>query len=72
MRTFDLCGLGNALVDILLELDEAAFAALGFDRGTMRLVEHAEQDTLLERFCERAVLRQGNVVPSRYRPRRFR
>src|SRR5207302_508443 len=43
MRTFDLCGLGNALVDILLELGDAQFAALGFDRGTMRLVDHAEQ-----------------------------
>jgi sugar/nucleoside kinase (ribokinase family) len=53
MRTFDLCGLGNALVDILLELDDAAFAPLGFERGTMRLVEHAEQETLLERFCDR-------------------
>jgi sugar/nucleoside kinase (ribokinase family) len=53
MRTFDLCGLGNALVDILLELDDAAFAALGFDRGTMRLVDHAEQAALLERFCDR-------------------
>ena len=61
MRTFNLCGLGNALVDILLELDEAAFAALGFDRGTMRLVEHAERpsDALLccaVPVCRRSVL----------------
>jgi sugar/nucleoside kinase (ribokinase family) len=53
MKSFDLCGLGNALVDILLQLDDAAFAALEFERGTMRLVEHAEQETLLERFCDR-------------------
>jgi sugar/nucleoside kinase (ribokinase family) len=53
MKSFNLCGLGNALVDILLELDDAAFAALGFDRGTMRLVDHAEQAALLERFCDR-------------------
>src|SRR3954453_10088169 len=53
MREFDVCGLGNALVDILLELDDAAFAALGFDRGTMRLVDHAEQAALLERFAAR-------------------
>src|SRR3954453_15574985 len=53
MREFDVCGLGNALVDILLELDDAAFAPLGFDRGTMRLVDHAEQAALLERFADR-------------------
>src|SRR6267154_1146448 len=53
MKSFNLCGLGNALVDIFLELDDAAFAALGFDRGTMRLVDHAEQTAVLERFCDR-------------------
>ena len=53
MKPFHLCGLGNALVDIFLELDDAAFAALGFERGTMRLVDHAEQAALLERFCDR-------------------
>jgi sugar/nucleoside kinase (ribokinase family) len=50
MRTFDLCGLGNALVDIFLELDDATFAGLGFERSTMRLVNHGEQSALLERF----------------------
>src|SRR5438105_12064433 len=53
MKEYDVCGLGNALVDILLELGEAEFAALGFERGTMRLVDHAEQQTLLERFHAR-------------------
>jgi sugar/nucleoside kinase (ribokinase family) len=50
MRTFNVCGLGNALVDIFLELGDAPFAALGFERGTMRLVDHAEQAALLDRF----------------------
>ncbi|HEX4591794.1 MAG TPA: adenosine kinase, partial [Gemmataceae bacterium] len=53
MRRFDLCGLGNALVDIFLELDDAAFTGLGFERGTMRLVDHAEQAALLSTFRER-------------------
>jgi sugar/nucleoside kinase (ribokinase family) len=53
MRDYDVCGLGNALVDIFLELDDAEFVGLGFDRGTMRLVDHAEQDGLLKRFHDR-------------------
>ena len=53
MKDYDVCGLGNALVDILLELGDAEFAALGFERGTMRLVDHAEQAALLERFRAR-------------------
>jgi sugar/nucleoside kinase (ribokinase family) len=49
-KEFDVCGLGNALVDILLELTDEEFAALGFEKGTMRLVEPAEQKDLLGRF----------------------
>src|SRR5262245_60433061 len=50
MKPYQVCGLGNALVDILLELDEVEFAPLGFEKGTMRLVDQAEQNALLERF----------------------
>ncbi len=47
---FDVCGLGNSLVDILLELTDEEFARLGFERGTMRLVDPHEQKALLDRF----------------------
>jgi sugar/nucleoside kinase (ribokinase family) len=50
MKEFQVCGLGNAIVDIFLEVSDAEFAALGFERGTMRLVEPAEQKGLLARF----------------------
>jgi sugar/nucleoside kinase (ribokinase family) len=50
MRDFQLYGLGNALVDIFVELSDHEFAALGLERSTMRLVEAAEQKALLDRF----------------------
>lgn len=50
MREFQICGLGNAIVDIFLEVSETEFAQLGFERGGMRLVDLAEQKTLLERY----------------------
>jgi sugar/nucleoside kinase (ribokinase family) len=50
MKDFQLCGLGNAIVDIFLELSDEEFASLGFERATMRLVELAEQKALLARF----------------------
>jgi len=50
MKEFQICGLGNAIVDIFLEISEAEFAGLGFDRGGMRLVDHAEQKVLLDRY----------------------
>jgi sugar/nucleoside kinase (ribokinase family) len=52
-KPFQLCGLGNALVDIFLDLSEEDFAALGIERATMRLVELDEQRQLLQRFRDR-------------------
>lgn len=49
-REFDLIGLGNSLVDILLEVTDDEFAGLGFEKGTMRLVESPEQKQLLGLF----------------------
>ncbi len=49
-KEFQLCGLGNAIVDIFLEVNEAEFATLGFERGGMQLVDLAAQKTLLERY----------------------
>src|SRR5262245_20977354 len=50
MKEFKLCGLGNAIVDIFLEVSEAEFASLGFQRGTMQLVDLGEQKELLARY----------------------
>ncbi|MBI3410407.1 MAG: adenosine kinase [Planctomycetes bacterium] len=50
MREFQICGLGNAIVDIFIEVSDAEFAELGFERGTMRLVELTEQKALLAQF----------------------
>ena len=50
MKEFQICGLGNAVVDIFLEVSDAEFASLGFERGGMRLVDHGEQKDLLERY----------------------
>ena len=65
-RDFQLCGLGNAIVDIFLELSDAEFAPLGFDRGTMRLVDHEEQHRLLTRFAagEPRLVSGGSVANS--------
>ena len=50
MKEFQICGIGNAVVDIFLEVSDAEFASLGYERGGMRLVDHAEQKVLLERY----------------------
>ncbi len=52
MKDYQLCGLGNAIVDIFVEVTDEEFAGLGFERGSMRLVEPDEQRVLLDRFQE--------------------
>ncbi|HYT94956.1 MAG TPA: adenosine kinase [Gemmataceae bacterium] len=52
-KEFQLCGLGNAIVDIFLELSDTEFANLGFEKATMRLVEPEEQKALLAHFHDR-------------------
>ena len=49
MKTFAVCGLGNALVDLLVDIPDADFHALHFEPGTMRLVDHADQTALLDK-----------------------
>ena len=64
-REFHLFGLGNALVDIFLEVSDAELASLGFEKGSMRLVERDEQRQLLERFRghEPRLVSGGSVGP---------
>ncbi|MFM8571949.1 MAG: adenosine kinase [Pirellula sp.] len=50
MKRYDICGLGNAIVDIFLEVDESEFNSMGFERGTMRLVDLEDQKALFGRF----------------------
>jgi sugar/nucleoside kinase (ribokinase family) len=50
MKEFKLCGLGNAIVDIFLEVSDLEFVSLGFERGTTRLVDFSEQRMLLDRY----------------------
>jgi sugar/nucleoside kinase (ribokinase family) len=53
MREYHVCGLGNALVDILIELGDGEFAELGFERGSSGLSDLALQRGLLEKFHAR-------------------
>jgi sugar/nucleoside kinase (ribokinase family) len=65
-RSFDVCGLGNAIVDVFVEVSDAEFAALGFHRGGSQLVEADEQRALLERFRDRdlSLVSGGSVANS--------
>lgn len=46
-KKYQVCGLGNAIVDLLTEVSSAKFKELALESGTMRLVTTEEQAALL-------------------------
>jgi sugar/nucleoside kinase (ribokinase family) len=66
MKAFQLYGLGNALVDVFVSVSDEQLGQLGFERGSMRLVEPAEQKLLLEKFhgAEPRLVSGGSVANS--------
>ncbi len=63
MKSIDVCGIGNAVVDILIDADEERFVPLKLERGTMRLVDSNEQKRLLQAVAQdNPVLVSGGSV----------
>lgn len=45
---YDVVGIGNALVDVLVEVDDGAIAAAGLAKGGMTLVDREQSDALYD------------------------
>jgi len=50
MMTYDIYGIGNALVDIQICVDDTVLAQTGFDKGIMTLVDDLQQQQLLQQL----------------------
>ena len=48
MKKYNVYGMGAALVDTEIEVDDAFLGSAGIDKGVMTLVDEARQDRLLE------------------------
>ncbi len=46
-KRWDVYGIGNALVDFEVEIDEETLAVLGLEKGTMTLIDEARHDHLM-------------------------
>ena len=70
---YDVIGIGNALVDILVEVDDAALAQAGLPKGGMSLVERADSDSLYDTLpagVEKSGGSWGNTMAGRFGGRR--
>ena len=50
MKTLQLCGLGNGLVDVQFQVTESEFELFGIKKGTMTLVSAEEQEQYFKRL----------------------
>ena len=50
MAEYDLVGIGNALVDVVVEVDDPLLQAEDLPKGGMMLVENAQSDALYDRL----------------------
>jgi sugar/nucleoside kinase (ribokinase family) len=66
MKTIDVTGICNGLVDIFADISHTDFEPLGYEKGTMRLVGVEEQRDLLGRFAGKdpALCSGGSVANS--------
>jgi len=59
IKKHGLCAIGNALVDILIQVDEAFLETNGILKGSMRLVDEAQANALYEKAPAAVELSSG-------------
>ncbi|NBX03772.1 MAG: adenosine kinase [Alphaproteobacteria bacterium] len=64
MSKFDVCGIGNAIVDILSFTEEAFLAEQGIAKGSMQLVDETRSAQLYEKLGQTTECSGGSVANS--------
>jgi len=49
LAKFDVCAIGNAIVDVIAESDDVFLSANGIAKGTMSLIDSEKADTLYKK-----------------------
>ncbi len=58
----DVLGIGNAIVDVIAEVDDAFLDSLGLVKGSMRLVEHEEATRIAAMLASPALSSGGSAA----------
>lgn len=61
-KTYEVVGIGNAVVDVLAEADDSFLDLMGIEKGIMQLVERERGEMLYAAMAERAQLAGGSVA----------
>lgn len=61
MKTYDVVGIGNAIVDVIAQCDESFLDLMGIEKGIMQLIERERGETLYAAMAERTQAPGGSV-----------
>ncbi len=61
-KNYQIVGIGNAIVDVIAEADDAALAEMGVEKGIMQLVERDRAETLYGAMNGRRQVAGGSVA----------
>lgn len=62
MKTYHLVGIGNAVVDVIAQADDAFLAEMGIEKGIMQLVERDRAEDLYSRMEAGVQMPGGSVA----------
>jgi sugar/nucleoside kinase (ribokinase family) len=62
MKTFNLIGIGNAVVDVITQADDSFLDLMGIEKGIMQLVEQKRGEMLYAAMRERTQAAGGSVA----------
>jgi len=61
-NTYDLVGIGNAMVDVIAHGNDAPLADMGIDKGIMQLIDKDRAETLYAAMTDRVQTAGGSVA----------
>ncbi len=62
MKTYDLVGIGNAVVDVISQTDDQFLAHMGIEKGIMQLIEQERAEMLYGAMTDRVQTPGGSVA----------
>mgnify|MGYP001811062371 CR=1 FL=1 len=62
MKTYDVVGIGNAIVDVFNQADDSFIEMMGIEKGIMQLVERERGELLYAAMTDRVQAPGGSVA----------
>ena len=62
MKTYQIVGIGNAIVDVITQADDGYLAQMGIQKGVMQLVEQSRGELLYDSMQTRRQAAGGSVA----------